>query len=301
MKRKLLISAFVAVVGFITAQGLAAQSLAAQGGQNVKIPDRAFKACLIGDPAINTNGDTEISVAEAQAFTGGIQCYAKNISDLTGIEAFVNITALDCSNNQLISLDISNNTALESLYCSNNQLSNLNISNNTALELLYCSDNQLSSLDINNNTALKQLYCSGNQLSSLDINNNTALEIFNCSNNQLSSLDINNNTALRVLDCSNNQLRSLDISNNTALRVLDCSNNQLSSLNLKNGNNRNLGHINLTDNPNLRCIQVDDVAYINENWSDDAEAYYSTDAEVYFSAETYFSKDAEAYFSENCR
>jgi len=170
MKRKLLISAFVAIVGFITAQGLAAQ------GKNVKIPDQAFKACLIGNPAINTNGDTEISVAEAQAFTGDIQCNAKNISDLTGIEAFVNITALDCSNNQLSSLDISNNTALESLHCSNNQLS---------------------------------------------------------------------------------------------------------SLNLKNGNNRNIGHINLTDNPNLRCIQVDGVAYSNENWLG--------------------RKDTEAYFSENCR
>jgi len=41
MKIKLLISAFVAIVGFITEQGLAAQ------GQNVKIPDQTFKACLI--------------------------------------------------------------------------------------------------------------------------------------------------------------------------------------------------------------------------------------------------------------
>jgi len=258
MKRRLLISAFVAVIGFITAQGLAVQGLATQG-QNVKIPDHAFKACLIGDPEINTNGDTEISVAEAQAFTRDIWCYDKNISDLTGIEAFVNITMLDCSHNQLSSLDISNNTDLKALYCYNNQL---------------------SSLDVSNNTALERLNCSYNQLSSLDISSNTALEILNCSNNQLSSLGISNNTALKTLYCFNNQLSSLDTSNNTALGSLNCSNNQLSSLNLKNGNNRNMSRIYLTDNPNLRCIQVDDVAYSNENWSD--------------------SKDAETYFSENC-
>jgi len=149
MKIKFLISAFMAVVDFITAKRPAAQR------QNVKIPDQAFKACLIGDPAINTNGDTEISVAEARAFTGGIRCGSENISDLTGIEAFVNITALYCFNNQLSSLDISKNTNLKVLACSSNQLNSLDISNNTALERLYCYNNQLSSLDTSNNTALK--------------------------------------------------------------------------------------------------------------------------------------------------
>ena len=31
-------------------------------GQNVNIPDVNFKAYLVGNTAINTNGDTEISV-----------------------------------------------------------------------------------------------------------------------------------------------------------------------------------------------------------------------------------------------
>jgi len=226
MKRKLLISAFGAVMGFITAKKPAAQR------QNVKIPDQAFKACLIRDTAINTSGDTEISVTEAQAFTGTIRCGSKNISDLTGIEAFVNITALYCFNNQLSSLDISNNTALERLDCRNNQLSSLDASDNTALSSLYCHNNQLS---------------------------------------------------------------SLDTSNNTALAVLGCASNRLSSLNLKNGNNINMYYINLSDNPDLRCVQVDDVAYSNENWPD------SKYAETYHDRGHYYRKDVEAYFSENCR
>ena len=55
----------------------------------------------------------------------------------------------------------------------------------------------------------------------------------------------------------------MDISKNVALSRLDCKNNQLTSLNLKNGKNTLLTNINinLTSNPNLNCIVVDDVAY----------------------------------------
>ena len=38
--------------------------------QNVNIPDANFKAVLVGNPGINTNGDGEIQVSEAAAFTG---------------------------------------------------------------------------------------------------------------------------------------------------------------------------------------------------------------------------------------
>src|SRR5690554_3061891 len=40
----------------------------------VDIPDAAFKAYLIGNPAINTNGNTEIECDEAEAFTGAMYC-----------------------------------------------------------------------------------------------------------------------------------------------------------------------------------------------------------------------------------
>ena len=52
-------------------------------GQNVNIPDANFKACLVGNSAINTNGDSQIQVSEAASFNGEINCYNMNISDLT--------------------------------------------------------------------------------------------------------------------------------------------------------------------------------------------------------------------------
>ena len=62
----------------------------------VNIPDANFKAYLVGYSAINTNGDTEIQVAEANVFTGMIDCSDLGISDLTGIEAFTALTELRC-------------------------------------------------------------------------------------------------------------------------------------------------------------------------------------------------------------
>jgi hypothetical protein len=82
---------------------------------------------------------------------------------------------LNCSDNQLSSLDVSGKTALEILYCNNNQFINLIVSDNTLLRHFRCRNNQLSSLDISNNTALTDIDCGGNQLNSLDISNNINL------------------------------------------------------------------------------------------------------------------------------
>jgi hypothetical protein len=86
-------------------------------GQNVNIPDANFKAYLVWNTAINTNGDAEIQISEATAFNGNIDCNFMNISDLTGIEDFSALTSWDCGLNFFTSLNVSSNTALTSLDC----------------------------------------------------------------------------------------------------------------------------------------------------------------------------------------
>ena len=124
--------------------------------QNVNIPDANFKAYLVGNTQINTNGDAEIQVSEATAFGGSIEISFSSISDLTGIEAFTALTELSCENNQLTSLDVTQNTALTWFGCSYNQLTSLDVSNNIALTYFYCVANQLQCLNIKNgnNTSL---------------------------------------------------------------------------------------------------------------------------------------------------
>ena len=159
-----------------------------------------------------------------------IDCSNMNLTSLTGISYFRNLKYLNCSDNQLTSLNVSGCTALEELDCSDNKLTSLNVSGCTALTDLCCSDNYLTSLDVSNNTALTGLNCGGNQLTGLDVSNNTALTYLDCDQNQLKSLDVSNNTALGYLNCCANQLTSLDVSNNTALGYMDCHYNQLTSL-----------------------------------------------------------------------
>ena len=169
------------------------------------IPDAKFKAYLVGNKDINRNGDKEIQLSEARNFNGTIECFDMNISDLTGIEAFTALTYLDCSLNQLTSLDLSQNTALTGLWCENNQITSLDVSKNTALTYLTCNGNQLTSLDVSKNTALTYLSCGSNKLTSLDLSKNTALTWLSCAENQLTSLDVSKNTALTELYCDGNK------------------------------------------------------------------------------------------------
>ncbi len=226
--------------------------------QIVNIPDANFKAYLVGNSEINTNRDNEIQLSEAINFNGTIDCNGLNIFNLTGIESFPNIKKLLCYNNQLTHLDVSQNKTLENLQCDENQLTSLDLSNNTALKTLMCHINKLTALDLSKNLDLKDLRCYENQLTEIDLSKNLALEI---------------------LDCSLNPIRDLDISKNVALKALYCLWNELISLNLKNGNNATLQTMLARGNPNLSCIQVDNVENSNtyHNWTKDATANYNTD------------------------
>lgn len=118
--------------------------------QNVNIPDFNFKNYLLNNTAINTNSDSEISVAEAQAFTGTISATSLGITDLTGIEAFVNLTVLEVYSNILTSLDVSNNTSLTRLHCANNQITTIDVSGIPTLNQIHCQNNQLVELNLAN-------------------------------------------------------------------------------------------------------------------------------------------------------
>ena len=140
--------------------------------QNVSIPDANFLAALIR--AGDTNDDGQISHEEAEAVTN-MNVASNEISDLTGIEAFTNLTHLYCDINSITILDVSKNTKLEYLDCSRNQLATIDISNCTNLKNFSCASNLLTSLDLTSNTKLITLYCGWNSLINLDISMNIEL------------------------------------------------------------------------------------------------------------------------------
>jgi len=60
----------------------------------------------------------------------------------------VDLISLHIINCEVKSLDVSNNTKLESFDCRENLISTLDVSKNTKLEYLNCSNNLIPSLDI---------------------------------------------------------------------------------------------------------------------------------------------------------
>lgn len=164
-------------------------------------PDTNFRAYV--QKNIDSDGDNILEFEEIKEVSE-LTVSNMSITSLAGIEYFTQMFYLDCSGNQLTSLDVSNNVALTTLDCADNQLTSLGVSNTPALTYLYCKNNQLTSLNVSNNTALTCLYCENNQLTSLDVSNNTALIRLYCDGNQLTSLDVSNNTALTQFSCCNN-------------------------------------------------------------------------------------------------
>ena len=184
-----------------------------------------------------------------------------------------NLQRLICYNNSLNNLDISNNTNLTYIDFTQNNLTNINISNNILLEEIQAGTNILDSLDVSNNLNLMILWVSNNNLTGIDIRSNMNLQSLNIANNHLSFLVTSENTSLNALDCRNNQITELDLKNNP-LNVLYCQNNNLDLLDIRNNYNNNMLDMYATNNPNLRCIYVDDTNLLNPSfWHTD---YYST-------------------------
>ena len=230
------------------------------GGDSIAInasnfPDPVFREYLRNatyyqsSVKLDQNGDGIFSEAERNAVTeidvyGGYD--GQKITSLKGIEFFPNLTSLTCNQNNLSSLDVSKNPALEWLNCMNNKLTSLDVSQNEKLENLFCDKNQLTSLDVTQNTALEELHCTDNLLTSLDVSKNAKLDDLECEQNQLTELDVSKNAKLWRLDCDQNKLSSLDVSKNSALGYLYCSKNQLTNLDVSK--NTKLKRLNCENN-----------------------------------------------------
>jgi len=252
------------------------------------VPDDNFEQALI-DLGYDDVLDNQVLKENIQDVTI-LNIPSRNIENLTGIEDFTALEELDCGFNKLNNLDVSQNINLKKLICGGGEsvLTNLDLSHNQLLEHLDCRNtlvqninitglqqlkylnvwgNQLSELDISTNINLTELRCDSNQITSLDVSNNPLLVVLMCSNNLISELDLSNNPNLYSVICDFNEIENLDISNIPNLQLLLCSYNQLESLNLKNRAEMETFDFESTSNPDLLCIEVDDVDYANSNWT----------------------------------
>lgn len=248
----------------------------------VYIPDGYFKAALVANNAINVNMDSEIQCDEASAYTGYINVSSNGITDLTGLEAFTAIAGLNVNFNNITSLDVSANVALEELDCAflNSTISTVDLSNNTALYWVDLRSSGITSIDLTDLTDLQYALLTNNNLTSIDVTQNLNLRELGLDGNSFSTIDLSQNLNLESFYCFGCNLGgSMDFSGNTSLYYLHLQSNQLTGLNVANGINSSFTFFHVSQNPLLTCIQVDDAAFSTANWT---------------------NVDNTATFSENC-
>lgn len=115
--------------------------------QKVDIPDYWFRMYLKYQlPELMDRN--QLDVAKAKAYAGEMDCSNSKIRSLEGIEYFESLRKLDCSNNWITELDLSNLTKLEELDCSNNRLESISGFRKTdALKKFVGTNNRLKDFE----------------------------------------------------------------------------------------------------------------------------------------------------------
>ncbi len=232
-------------------------SLTCSVSNTVNITDSNFEQALI-DQNIDSDGIVNGLVLKSDIETiTFLDVNNENISNLTGIEGF---------------------TALETLFAHNNTLTSIDLSGNTNLVSLSLNDNLFTEIDVSVLNLLEELFIANNNVTELQINKNNELRILNCSLNQITALNTLSNVNLENLNCERNNIEYLDLSQNSSLTQVACNDNALIGLNIKNGANTSITNSNFSAfaNPQLTCVEVDDINYSNTNWAQiDMQTNYS--------------------------
>ncbi len=183
------------VLAFVFLLSLLSHAQAQQ--KTMYVPDPEFRRFLREKYTSCMKGDSLITGCSAVVNETTLDVMGKRISNLTGLEAFVNLQFLNCFSNQLTFLPTLSNSLL-SLNCLSNQLTSLPSLPNRLTELV-CLNNRLSFLPILPNS-LRRLDCRDNQITCLpNIPTNPDFSSFCgktlCSPPQITSFTPQNNKA----------------------------------------------------------------------------------------------------------
>lgn len=174
--------------------------------QIINFPDANLKAKLLDSATcynttngdfilVDANGDGEIDTNEALQI-GRVNISNANISNLTGLEYFTNLTSLGAPLNNITSYGIII-SSLQILALWENPLVNLNINSLLNLTGLGLLNTDLTSLSISNNNLLTHLDIAGTNINNLDVGICHNLTNLYCKNNpNLTNINIKNTSSL---------------------------------------------------------------------------------------------------------
>lgn len=126
----------------------------------INIPDPNFLAAIIAD-GYDLNSDGQIQTSEAN-YIQFLEVPNSNITSLTGVNFFPNLSFLNASGNNITTVNISGLQHLGTLNLSDNQITSAFVDNLPALVAFYIRNNQFASLDVSGLTSLGELDLAGN-------------------------------------------------------------------------------------------------------------------------------------------
>lgn len=234
--------------------------------QIINFPDPAFKQFLLdyGGYDINNqyldidaNNDNQIQESEALAVYGLVIWYQFEVTSISGIEYFSNLTNIDIKGMSFTNLDLSVFPNMASILISESTISTLAF-NGTNLANLSVTDTTLTALDLSDlagNSNLITVDLSYNQLTSIDLSPLQScpnLATLKLNDNHLTGLDwspIAANANITEINLRNNEIAAFDFSQiNSAVDRIYMSGNQLTSVDFT-ALNHNLQALRIQDNP----------------------------------------------------
>ncbi|RKR13101.1 hypothetical protein CLV91_1815 [Maribacter vaceletii] len=244
------------------------------------IPDGHFENILV-EQGIDSDGIINQKMLKSDAAKVNLldlnhSANFGEITDLRGIEGFINIKSFYATGQKIETVDLSYNTKLDTLILNGNNLTTIDISNNINLVLLDIQSNELSTINglsklkklknVNlsfnnfeeisiNNESIEVLLISHNLLKSINTNDAVNLKNVLIILNQLTTVDFSSNTLLETLVISGNKLQNINLENNTSLTHLYSSSNLLNTLDISK--NPKLIDLRVDRNPDLTCIKLE--------------------------------------------
>ena len=140
---------------------------------------------------VNSIGNLDIEGAKVVSKAGAQPVQLQLTAQKVTLKGY--IEGIECTENNITDIDITQCLMLSKLDCGNNELAVLDVSKNESLDTLNCNNNKLTELDITHNPTLMILNCNNNQLKGINLSKNPNLGIFNCTNNQITALDFSHN------------------------------------------------------------------------------------------------------------
>lgn len=196
---------------------------------------------------------SDIEILEAAEY---IQIDSSSISDLTGLEYFKNIHAIEITNApDLKNIDVSKNYELKSLDLSNTGVEKLN-TGDVGIKVLKAENNKIKTLDLSKNSNLRkielnsgaieslktgsinieEIYVVGNKLTSLDLSKNRELKELFIGANKIENLLLPEKSKLVNINALDNNIKDIDLSKQTELSNLTIGNNEIKKLDVSKNN-----------------------------------------------------------------